>query len=215
MNYEYNDNIKSGYLINQSPERDTEVAKGTAIELTISKGPEVKLVSVSNYLGQNVDTAKSDLEALGLVVTLEEQATDRESENGVVINQSIEGGAKISAGATIKLTYGKYTAAEIDISQYISVGMPLVDAINSLNMAGISYSISGGTPPESDMSLYTVKGFNNKIKKGDSVKIQVEKIETPEPPKEDIPTTNPGEDDSTSTSTIPGNGEGTSTTSEA
>ena len=215
VNYEYNDNIKSGYLINQSPERDTEVAKGTAIELTISKGPEVKLVSVSNYLGQNVDTAKSDLEALGLVVTLEEQATDRESENGVVINQSIEGGAKISAGATIKLTYGKYTAAEIDISQYISVGMPLVDAINSLNMAGISYSISGGTPPESDMSLYTVKGFNNKIKKGDSVKIQVEKIETPEPPKEDIPTTNPGEDDSTSTSTIPGNGEGTSTTSEA
>lgn len=215
VNYEYNDNIKSGYLINQSPERDTEVAKGTAIELTISKGPEVKLVSVSNYLGQNVDTAKSDLEALGLVVTLEEQATDRESENGVVINQSIEGGAKISAGATIKLTYGKYTAAEIDISQYISVGMPLVDAINSLNMAGISYSISGGTPPESDMSLYTVKGFNNKIKKGDSVKIQVEKIETPEPPKEDIPTTNPGEDDSTSTSTIPGNGEGTSTTSGA
>ena len=215
VNYEYNDNIKSGYLINQSPERDTEVAKGTIIELTISKGPEVKLVSVSNYLGQNVDTAKSDLEALGLVVTLEEQATDRESENGVVINQSIEGGAKISAGATIKLTYGKYTAAEIDISQYISVGMPLVDAINSLNMAGISYSIAGGTPPESDMSLYTVKGFNNKIKKGDTVKIQVEKIESPEPPKEDIPTTNPGDDDSTSNNTMPGNVEGDSSASGA
>ena len=190
---QYSENIKSGYLINQYPERDTEVPKGTTIELTISKGPEVKLVSVSNYLGQNVDAAKSDLEALGLTVILQEQKTDNESEEGVVLSQSIESGTKISVGAKITLTYGKYTApSSIDVSQYLSVGMSLVDAINSLNTAGISYSISGGTPPEKDMNLYTVKGFTNKIKQGETVKIQVEKTQVTEP-------TEPSEDDTTTT----------------
>lgn len=198
---QYSENIKSGYLINQYPERDTEVPKGTTIELTISKGPEVKLVSVSNYLGQNVDAAKSDLEALGLTVILQEQKTDRESEEGVVLSQSIESGTKISVGAKITLTYGKYTApSSIDVSQYLSVGMALTDAINSLNKAGISYSISGGTPPESDMSLYTVKSFTNKIKQGETVKIQVEKTQSNEP-------TEPSEDDTTTTD--PEDGEST------
>lgn len=198
---QYSENIKSGYLINQYPERDTEVPKGTTIELTISKGPEVKLVSVSNYLGQNVDAAKSDLEALGLTVILQEQKTDNESEEGVVLSQSIESGTKISVGAKITLTYGKYTApSSIDVSQYLSVGMSLVDAINSLNTAGISYSISGGTPPEKDMNLYTVKGFTNKIKQGETVKIQVEKTqvtESTEPSEDDTTTTDPEGGEST------------------
>ena len=202
---QYSENIKSGYLISQYPERDTEVTKGTTIELTISKGPEVKLVSVSNYLGQNVDSVKSDLEALGLTVTLKEQKTDRESEDGLVLSQSLESGTKISVGAKIELTYGRYTApTNIDISQYLSVGMALTDAINSLNTAGISYSISGETPPESDMSLYTVKGFTNKIKQGETVKIQVEKTQNTEPTDP-----NEGEDDKTNTDTS--NGESAST----
>ena len=202
ITYQYSENIKSGYLISQYPERDTEVPKGTTIELTISKGPEVKLVSVSNYLGQNVEYVKGELEALGLVVILQEQVTDRESENGAVINQSIESGTKISVGAKITLTYGKYKESNIDVSQYLSVGMPLVDAVNSLKAAGISYSISGATSGD-DMSLYTVKGFTNKIKQGETVKIQVEKTkitEPTEPSEDDTETTTPDDEDSTDVS---------------
>ena len=51
-----------------------------------------------------------------------------------------------------------------------------------------------GTVPESDMSLYTVKGFTNKIKQGETVKIQVEKVQTTEPTDP-----NEGEDDKTNT----------------
>lgn len=197
---EYSENIKSGYLIDQYPERDTEVEKGATIQLTISKGPEVKLVTVSNYIGENVDKAKSDLEGLGLVVALQEQETDRESEDGIVINQSLVNGNKVSEGTKIILTYGKYKDSNIDISDYLTVGMPLADAINSLKSAGISYSISGGTPPESDMNLYIVKSFTNKIKQGESVKIQVEKTKVTEPtqPSEgDTNTTNPEDGEST------------------
>ena len=197
---EYSENIKSGYLIDQYPERDTEVEKGSTIQLTVSKGPEVKLVTVSNYIGENVDKAKSDLEGLGLVVALQEQETDRESEDGIVINQSLVNGNKVSEGTKIILTYGKYKDTNIDVSDYLTVGMPLADAINSLKSAGISYSISGGTPPESDMNLYIVKNFTNKIKQGESVKIQVEKTKVTEPiqPSEgDTNTANPGDGEST------------------
>lgn len=197
---EYSENIKSGYLIDQYPERDTEVEKGSTIQLTVSKGPEVKLVTVSNYIGENVDKAKSDLEGLGLVVALQEQETDRESEDGIVINQSLVNGNKVSEGTKIILTYGKYKDTNIDVSDYLTVGMPLADAINSLKSAGISYSISGGTPPESDMNLYIVKNFTNKIKQGESVKIQVEKTKVTEPtqPSEgDTNTTNPEDGEST------------------
>ena len=100
---EYNDSVEYGYLIRQSPDKGTEVPKGSIIELTISKGPEVKYVSVSNYLGQNVDSAKSELEGLGLVVKLKEQQTDNESENGLVLNQTIEAGTKVSSGSAITL----------------------------------------------------------------------------------------------------------------
>lgn len=211
ITYQYSENIKSGYLISQYPERDTQVPKGTTIELTISKGPEEKFVSVSNYLGQNVDAAKSKLEELGLTVILQEQQTDRESENGVVLSQSLESGTKISAGAKITLTYGKYTApSNIDVTQYLSVGMSLVDAVNSLNSAGISYSISGAASID-DMSPYTVKGFTNKIKKGETVKITVEKSKTTEPTEPTEPA-EPSEDDTTTTS--PEDGEATNTNAD-
>ncbi|WP_304406751.1 Stk1 family PASTA domain-containing Ser/Thr kinase, partial [uncultured Clostridium sp.] len=188
INYQYSENIKSGYLISQYPERDSEVVKGSVIELTISQGKKEKFVSVSNYLGQNVDNAKKNLESLGLTVILKEQSTDKESENGVVLSQSLESGTKISAGAKITLTYGKYTPpSDIDVSQYLSVGMSLADATSALNSAGISYSISGANVSGSDMSLYVVKGFTNKIKQGESVKIQVEKIKVPEQVKPNEP----------------------------
>ena len=207
INYQYSENIKSGYLISQYPERDSEVVKGSVIELTISQGKKEKFVSVSNYLGQNVDNAKKNLESLGLTVILKEQSTDKESENGIVLSQSLESGTKISAGAKITLIYGKYTPpSDIDVSQYLSVGMSLADATSALNSAGISYSISGANVSGSDMSLYVVKGFTNKIKQGESVKIQVEKIKVPEQVKPNEPN-EPNEDNKEPTN--PEGGDGT------
>lgn len=205
---EYSDSVEYGYLIKQSPDKGTEVPTGTIIELTISKGSEVKYVSVSDYLGQNVDSVKSELEGLGLVVKLKEQQTENESENGVVLNQTIEAGTKVSSGSAITLTYGKYTDTSIDVSQYISVGMALDEAVSNLSSAGISYSISGGAPQNGDMSSYVVKGFNSKIKKGESVKIQIEKVPSSD---NNNNTDTDGEDEPTDTK--PGTGQdGTDTT---
>ena len=106
---------------------------------------------------------------------LEEQKTEDKSQDGMVLKQTIEGGTKVSSGSRITLIYGRYTETSIDVSKYISVGMTLSDAVSSLESAGISYSISGASQ-DVDMSSYVVKGFNNKIKKGETVKIQVEKI---------------------------------------
>ncbi|MBM6838908.1 PASTA domain-containing protein, partial [Clostridium saudiense] len=55
LNYEFNDNIEKGYYISQKPEAGTEMDKNDTIYVTISKGPEVKLVKVKNYIGYNIN----------------------------------------------------------------------------------------------------------------------------------------------------------------
>lgn len=178
LNYEvseeYSDNVEYGYLIRQYPEKGTEVSAGTTIQLTISKGPKETYVSISNYIGTNVDKAKDELEKQGLVVLLEEQKTEDKSQDGMVLKQTIESGTKVSSGSRITLVYGRYVELSIDVSKYISVGMKLSDAISSLESAGISYSISGASQ-NTNMDSYIVKGFTNKIRKGETVKIQVER----------------------------------------
>lgn len=178
LNYEvseeYSDNVEYGYLIRQYPEKGTEVSAGTTIQLTISKGPKETYVSISNYIGTNVDKAKDELEKQGLVVLLEEQKTEDKSQDGMVLKQTIESGTKVSSGSRITLVYGRYVESSIDVSKYISVGMKLSDAISSLESAGISYSISGASQ-NTNMDSYIVKGFTNKIRKGETVKIQVER----------------------------------------
>lgn len=178
LNYEvseeYSDNVEYGYLIRQYPEKGTEVSAGTTIQLTISKGPKETYVSISNYIGTNVDKAKDELEKQGLVVLLEEQKIEDKSQDGMVLKQTIESGTKVSSGSRITLVYGRYVELSIDVSKYISVGMKLSDAISSLESAGISYSISGASQ-NTNMDSYIVKGFTNKIRKGETVKIQVER----------------------------------------
>ena len=173
---EYSDVVEQGYLISQNPEKNTEVVKDTVIKLTISSGPEVKIVLIENYLGENIEEAQRKLEDLGLVVQVVEQETDRESENGIVIQQSLQRGNKVGVGTPITLTYGKYVDPTVDVSQYIYIGMNLSDAIAVLDGANISYTISGGSPSQESMNTYTIKGFTENIKKGELVKLQIEKI---------------------------------------
>lgn len=177
---EFSESVKKGYVIDQTPAKNEEVEVGSTVQLIISKGPEVKLVMVEDYVGKNVDVAKAELESLNLQVSLVERKTDKEEENLLVLEQPIQG-IRVEEGATIKLYYGKYEESTINVDNYISVGMSLVDAVGSLNIAGISYSIAGGTP--TDMTSYIVKGYTSKIKKGESVKIQVEQIKQPEAPE--------------------------------
>ncbi len=64
--YVYSDEVESGYIINQSIQPDTMVAKKTKITLYVSKGKEV--ITLPNVVGADFEEAKLRLEELGFTV---------------------------------------------------------------------------------------------------------------------------------------------------
>ena len=186
--YEFNDTVEKGYLISQSPKAGTEITKDEIVYLTISKGPEVKLVMVNNYIGYNISDAQGELEQQNLKVIIDQSETNDKDKDGVVLAQSPKN-TKVEEGTEIILTVGKYVEPTTDITQIISEGMILSDAINALEAQNIQYSIEGGTPQPTEMDQYIVVSFTTTIKDGEIVKIQVQKIEsqpteTPEVPEQ-------------------------------
>ena len=186
--YEFNDTVEKGYLISQSPKAGTEITKDDIVYITISKGPEVKLVTVNNYIGEKLAKAKSELEKQNLTVIIEESETNEKDKDGVILTQSPKN-TKVQEWTEITLTVGKYVEPTTDITQIISEGMILSDAINALEAQNIKYSIEGGTPQTTELDQYIVLSFTTTIKDGEIVKIQVQKIEsqpveTPEQPEE-------------------------------
>ena len=195
INYEFNDNVEKGYYVSQDPKAGTEIAKEDTIYVTISKGPEVKLVKVKNYIGYNINDAKADLESQKFIVNIMEQETDRQSEDGKVLEQPVKD-IEVKEGTTIELYVGKYVEPTTDITQFISEGMLLSDAIVALDSNNIKYTVEGGTPPSAEINQYKVIAFTPSIKDGEQVKIQIQKIESL---PTDTPPENPPQDNETTT----------------
>lgn len=104
---DFSDNIPKGQIMGQTPKKDTEVNSKTKVTLVVSKGPEIKLSTVPNVVGLNVDEAKSRLTDAKLKVAVNEKETQDQSQNGKVLSQSIEGN-KVEQGTPITIEVGKY-----------------------------------------------------------------------------------------------------------
>ena len=195
LNYEFNDDVEKGYYISQEPKAGTEITKDETIYVTISKGPEVKFVMVNNFIGYKLNEAQSELERQNLKVIIEEKETNEKDKDGIVLSQSPKN-TKVEEGTEITLSVGKYVEPTIDITQIISEGMLLSDAIVALDSNNIKYTVEGGTPPAAETNQYKVIGFTSSIKDGEKVKIQIEKIESI---SGDTTTENPSQDNETTT----------------
>ena len=104
---EISEDIEAGLIIRQETEQQTEVNAGDTVKVYISVGNGKKQVVVTSVLQYDQETAKGELEALGLAVKLE-YAEDKEKSNGIVLKQSIDSGETVDEGTTITLTINKF-----------------------------------------------------------------------------------------------------------
>ncbi|MEU3409418.1 Stk1 family PASTA domain-containing Ser/Thr kinase [Streptomyces sp. NPDC006670] len=86
----------AGAVANQSVAAGTQAAGGDTVTLTLSKGP--RPVQVPNVAGQDVDTARKTLEALGFKVKVERPFL---SFSSTVDTQSVPAGQSVPEGSTI------------------------------------------------------------------------------------------------------------------
>ena len=107
---ETSDVIEAGRVIRSEPLGDTAVAPGSSIVLYVSSG-KVALVA-PNVVGKNGSEAATNLTSLGFVVTVNEQPLPAgDSNNGLVLAQSVPAGTSVAPGSPITITVGRSDTA--------------------------------------------------------------------------------------------------------
>ena len=100
---EFSDEIEKGHIIRTYPEKGEPLKKGDTIQLVVSKGPEFKPVKVLKFIGVNIETARNQLETLGLVCEDADIEVVASAEPiGTILWQSLEPNSDAKEGDTIK-----------------------------------------------------------------------------------------------------------------
>ena len=101
---EYSADYAKGLVIRQDPESDTELEEGKTLTLVVSKGTRTEdKVSVPEVVGKRESSAKSELEAAGLKVSVKTKySTD--VAKGKVISQSPGSGNQVTKNSTVVIT---------------------------------------------------------------------------------------------------------------
>ena len=100
--FEENAKEPAGTVINQDPRSGSKITKGQTVDITVSLGEKKKEITVQNYTGLSVDSAKSNLEANGLSLGgISEEASTRPK--GTVIGQSPSAGSTTTEGGSVIL----------------------------------------------------------------------------------------------------------------
>lgn len=165
----FDDNVEAGQVISQDPKGDSKQAKGTKINLSVSKG--TKAITVPDLSGKTADEAKKELTANGLKSASGEAEYSDTVEEGHVISQNPAAGTEVAKDSTVTYILSKGSAG-IDVPNV--VGQREGAAVTTLNNAGFyvntdymeSDTVEAGLVISQDPS-------SGKLKEGDAVNIVV------------------------------------------
>lgn len=97
------DLFTKGKIISQNPPADSSVSKGSSVEVTISDGPLIKLVTVPELTGKTKDQAISALKALKLGIGNITYEQNSNYGNNIVTAVGIPAGKQVTEGTPIDL----------------------------------------------------------------------------------------------------------------
>ncbi|MGI8752217.1 MAG: Stk1 family PASTA domain-containing Ser/Thr kinase [Acidimicrobiales bacterium] len=105
---EASNSIAAGEVTRTSPQAGTMVPVGSSVTVYVSTGPSQ--VAVPNLSGDTMAQASSMLQNAGLKANFTTGSASSASQNGVVIGQSPGAGTTATAGSTVTVTIGQFTA---------------------------------------------------------------------------------------------------------
>ncbi|WP_194190526.1 Stk1 family PASTA domain-containing Ser/Thr kinase [Clostridium chrysemydis] len=178
---EYSSSYGAGTVMSQNPSKGQEVTEDTDITLTVSKGPEIKKVTVPNVVGSSKDSAIEQLNSANLKVNIETVDASSEDQVGKVTSISPGAGATVNEGSTvtIRVAGGEFVSVP-------SVSGETQDAATTA-IRNVGLNVSVQTKDVTDESqngkvLSFTPGAGSKVKKGTTVTIYVGKYVAPTPP---------------------------------
>ena len=98
--YEKDAASDTGTILEQEPAPGTKIVKGSGVDLTISKGKQIKTVRVPDYTGGTVEAARTGLVSIRLKVGAVTRQPSKQAA-GTILQQNPAGGASVEEGTEV------------------------------------------------------------------------------------------------------------------
>ena len=100
---EFSEEITEGYVIKTEPAQGEILKKGDTVKLILSKGPDIKPVTVLPFVGMSIDSVLSQLESYKLTCDAADvEVVDSDKPGGTIVWQSPASGETVPEWTTIK-----------------------------------------------------------------------------------------------------------------
>ena len=100
---QFSEEITEGYVIKTEPAQGEILKKGDTVKLILSKGPDIKPVTVLPFVGMSIDSVLSQLESYKLTCDAADvEVVDSDKPGGTVVWQSPASGETVPEWTTIK-----------------------------------------------------------------------------------------------------------------
>ena len=162
--FEASDDVEAGRVISVSPDEGTEVEEGAEVTITVSTGPEKKMVSVPQLVGKEASEAEAALTGAGLVGSASEQYSDKPA--GQVISQSPLNGEQVEEGSTVSYVVSLGPETKMVTVPNLTTGMTREAAEQALKEAGLEV---GNVTEENSSSITPGYVMNQTISPGTEV----------------------------------------------
>ena len=133
---ENSDQQAAGLVISTDPAANSSKAKGSTINIVVSKGAET--VAVPDVRGKKLETAKAELEAAGFTIGEVTEEYSNSLASGLVILTDPSSGSAVTKKTTINIQVSKGTAIEMPDFGYMQVSY--AEARRQLQALGVSVS---------------------------------------------------------------------------
>jgi serine/threonine-protein kinase len=97
-------------VVAQHPTPGTTLRRRAAVRINVSVGSNPQPVkAVPDVTGEDEATARSDLEAAGFQVSVVDEPTTDQNEDGIVIDEDPVAGTRVPAGSLVTIYVGSFT----------------------------------------------------------------------------------------------------------
>jgi eukaryotic-like serine/threonine-protein kinase len=104
------DSADAGIVVGQDPPAGSEQSRGSTVTLQVSQGPSTQ--AIPDVTSQDVAQARQTLRDLGFRVRVQEEDTEDESLDGLVISQDPPGGTELEPNTVVTLIVGRFVPFE-------------------------------------------------------------------------------------------------------
>ncbi|HEX5089745.1 MAG TPA: Stk1 family PASTA domain-containing Ser/Thr kinase [Nocardioides sp.] len=192
--FQPDETVESGHVIDQDPNRDQYVDPGTSVHLTISSG--LPQAEVPFLVGSTQDEARTRLRDAKLKP--EFKSVESDEPQGRVLQTEPEGGTEVDQGSTVTVTISKGPHLVPNV-----VGLNRSDAIQQIVDAGFAYDIRGDDKSTEPRGTVTdqLPPAGQPQPQGTTIVLFVSTYEPPPPPPTTVPPTVPPTETPTETPT--------------